>query len=230
MSTGVATEAARRTAIVAGATGLVGHDLVERLLREPTYRRLVALARRPLAISAARLEAAEAAYDRLEAVLRSVTSTDRPLDVFCCLGTTIRAAGSEEAFRRVDHDYVLALGRWARAARARRMVVISALGADAGSRVLYNRVKGETERDLAALGLASLVIVRPSLLSGDRAEFRFAERLALMATRPLRALLPAGMRPIAAADVAQAMLQAALADTPPAVLDSASMQGAAGTG
>ena len=230
MSTGVATDAAIRTAVVAGATGLVGHDLVERLLREARYRRVVALARRPLANQDARLEVAKAAYDRLDAVLRSVTSADRPLDVFCCLGTTIRTAGSEEAFRRVDHDYVLAFGRWARTAKARRMVVISALGADVDSRVLYNRVKGETERDLAALGLASLVVVRPSLLAGDRAEFRFAERLALMATRPLRALLPASVRPIAAADVAQAMLLAALADAPPAVLDSASMQGASRTG
>ena len=221
------TDAARRTAVVAGATGLVGHDVVERLLREPRYRRVVALARRPLAISNARLEVAEAVYDRLETVLRSVTSADRPLDVFCCLGTTIRTAGSEQAFRRVDHDYVLALGHWARTAKARRLVVISALGADAGSRVLYNRVKGETERDLAALGVAARGVVRPSLLAGDRAEFRFGERLALMATRPLRALLPASVRPIAAADVAQAMLVAALADTPPAVLDSASMQGAA---
>ena len=110
------------------------------------------------------------------------------------------------------------------------MVVISALGADAGSRVFYNRVKGETERDLAALGLASLVIVRPSLLAGERAEFRVGERLALMATRPLRALLPARVRPIAAADVAQAMVNAALSESAPAVVDSAAMQGAARAG
>lgn len=90
-------------------------------------------------------------------------------------------------------------------------------------------MKGETERDLAALGLSSLVIVRPSLLSGDREEFRLGERLALIATRPLRALLPAGVRPIVAADVAQSMLNAALADAPAAVIDSSAMQGAAGT-
>ena len=159
-------------------------------------------------------------------VLAKVTSADRPIDVFCCLGTTIGRAGSKEAFRRVDHDYVLALGQWARGAGAHRMIVISAAGADAASRVFYSRVKGETERDLAALRLRSLVIVRPSLLSGQRDEFRLGERLALIATRPFRGLIPAGVRPIDAADVAQAMLDAALADAPPAVIDSATMQGA----
>ncbi len=220
---------AQRSAVVAGATGLVGSELIDRLLREPRYGRVLALSRRALPARDSRLEVVDAAFDRLAEVLRGVTGEDVPLDVFCCLGTTIRKAGSEAAFRRVDHDYAVALGRWARDARAHRMVVVSALGADADSRVFYNRVKGETERDLAALGLSSLVIVRPSLLSGDREEFRLGERLALIATRPLRALLPAGVRPIAAADVAQSMLNAALADAPAAVIDSSAMQGAAGT-
>lgn len=216
-----------RTAVVAGPTGLVGSELVMRLLREPAFRRVVALSRRPLA-STGRLEVVDAAYDRLDRTLEGVTTADRPLDVFCCLGTTIAAAGTQDAFRRVDHDHVVALGEWARAMRAHRMLVISAVGADAASRVFYNRVKGETERDLAALGLSSLVIVRPSLLSGKRSEFRLGERLALAATWPLRALLPAGIRPVAAADVAQAMIDAALTDEPPRVIESAAMQGAAG--
>jgi uncharacterized protein YbjT (DUF2867 family) len=106
------------------------------------------------------------------------------------------------------------------------MIVVSAAGADPASRVFYSRVKGETERDLAALQLQSLVIVRPSLLAGERDEFRLGERMALIATRPFRALIPAGVRPIDAAAVARAMLDAALADAPPAVIDSAAMQGA----
>jgi uncharacterized protein YbjT (DUF2867 family) len=215
-----------RTAVLAGPTGLVGSRLLDILLREPQYRRVVALSRRPLE-PGPKLEVVEADYEGLDRALRAVTPADRPIDVFCCLGTTIGRAGSKEAFRRVDHDYALALGRWARGADAHRLILISAVGADAASRVFYNRVKGETERDLAALGLASLVVVRPSLLSGQRDEFRPAERLALIATRPLRALIPAGMRPIAAGDVARAMVDAALADAPPAVIDSAAMQGAA---
>ncbi|MGE5160324.1 MAG: NAD(P)H-binding protein [Betaproteobacteria bacterium] len=214
-----------RTAVVAGPTGLVGSRLLDILLREPRYWRVVALSRRPLAPDP-KLEVVEADYDGLDECLRGVTRADRPVDVFCCLGTTIGRAGSKEAFRRVDHDYALALGRWAREADAHRTIVISALGADASSRVFYNRVKGETERDLAALGLASLVIVRPSLLSGQRDEFRLGERLALVATRPLRALIPAAVRPIAADDVARAMVDAALADAPPAVIESGAMQDA----
>ena len=217
--------AALRTAVVAGATGLVGTELVERLQREAGFRRIVALSRRPGA-GEGKLQFVHADYERLEQALRDVTTADRPVHVFCCLGTTISRAGSEAAFRRVDHDYVLALGRWAKRVHAHRMIVISALGADPTSRVFYNRVKGETERDLAALGLASLVIVRPSLLAGDRKEFRLGERLALVATRPLRAQIPASVRPIAASDVARAMLEAALADDPPRVIDSATMQGA----
>ena len=216
-----------RSAVVAGATGLVGRELVVRLLREPRYQRIVALSRKPIAIVDRRLEVVAAAFDGLPHVLQGVGSAGGSIDVFCCLGTTIRVAGSKEAFRQVDHDYVLALGRWAQRAGARRMVVVSALGADPNSRVFYNRVKGETERDLAALGLSSLVIARPSLLAGERAEFRPGERLALLATRPLRALIPARIRPIAAEDVAQALVDAALADVPPSIIESGAMQGAA---
>jgi len=217
--------AAAGTAVVAGPTGLVGSRLLAMLLREARYRRVVALSRRPLGPEP-KLEVVDADYDRLDRVLGGVTAADQPIDVFCCLGTTIGRAGSREAFRRVDHDYVLALGQWASGARAHRMITISAVGADPASRVFYNRVKGEAERDLAGLRLRSLVVVRPSLLAGQRDEFRLGERLALVATRPFRALIPAGMRPIAAADVARAMLDAALADAPPAVIDSAAMQGA----
>jgi len=216
---------ARRVAVVAGATGLVGSELVRRLLAEPSYR-VVALTRRPLALADPKLVQVAAEFERLSATLATVTAASTA-DVFCCLGTTIGAAGSEAAFRRVDHDFVLALGRWAAHVRARRMIVISALGADAASRVFYNRVKGETERDLAALGLPSLVIVRPSLLSGGRAEFRLGERIALTLATPLRKLIPARVRPIAAADVAQAMIDAARADRAPGLIESAAMQGAA---
>jgi uncharacterized protein YbjT (DUF2867 family) len=216
-----------RTAVVAGPTGLVGRELVARLLRVPAYRRVIALSRRPLDVSDPRLEVVDAAFARLEPVLRPVIPQHGPLDVFCCLGTTIRAARSKAAFRQVDHDYVLALGRWARDAGADRLVVVSAMSADPASAVFYSRVKGETEHDLAALGLPALVIVRPSLLAGERSEFRLGERLALAASRPLRALLPASVRPIAAADVAQAMLDAALAEAPPRLIESAAMQGAA---
>jgi uncharacterized protein YbjT (DUF2867 family) len=216
-----------RVAVVAGATGVVGSELVRRLLAEPAYRRFIALARRPLALSDPRLVLAAADFERLDQALAPATAGAADIDVFCCLGTTIRVAGSEAAFRRVDHDFVVALGRWAAQVGARRMIVVSALGADAASRFFYSRVKGETERDLAALDLRSLVIVRPSLLSGERSEFRFGERAALALAAPLRKFIPARVRPIAAADVAQTMIDAAFCDRPPGVIESAAMQGAA---
>lgn len=217
----------QRTALVAGPTGLVGSALVARLLATPRYRRIVALSRRPLPVPHARLEVVDARFDALDRALAGVGAADRPLDVFCCLGTTLRTAGSPAAFRRVDHDFVLALGRWAVDAQAHRMVVVSALGADPASRVFYNRAKGETERDLRALGFAGLVLVRPSLLAGERSERRIGERLALRLSVPLRGWLPARVRPIAAVDVAQAMIDAALLERPPALVESAAMQGAA---
>ena len=216
----------QRPAVVAGATGLIGSEVVERLLSDARWRRVIALSRRPLPLRHERLQAVDADYDRLDDRLTSDRAV-HPLDVFCCLGTTIRTAGSQDAFRRVDHDYVLALGEWARAAGAHRMVVVSALGADPKSTVFYNRVKGETERDLQALGLSSLVFVRPSLLLGKREELRVGERLAQLAAGPVRGLLPQRIRPILAADVAQAMIDAAWSKEPEGVIESGAMQGAA---
>jgi uncharacterized protein YbjT (DUF2867 family) len=216
-----------RVAAIAGATGLVGSELLQRALADRRYVRVAALVRRPVEATHPKLVTVPADFERLGEVLADATADADSIDVYCCLGTTIAAAGSEREFARVDHDLVVALGRWAKRVDARRMVVVSALGADAASRVFYNRVKGETERDLRALGLRSLTIVRPSLLVGARTEFRLGEKLALLFTAPLLPLIPARIRPIDAADVAQAMLDAAHADQAPALVESAAMQGAA---
>ncbi|HSQ71627.1 MAG TPA: hypothetical protein VLM87_04330, partial [Rubrivivax sp.] len=131
---------------------------------------------------------------------------------YCCLGTTIKVAGSQAAFRAVDFDAVLAFARAAQRAGVQRFAVVSALGASPRSAGFYNRVKGEMEEALAGLGFASLVIVRPSLLAGDRAALRqparTAERLALALTAPLAPLIPKAWRPVAAATVAHAMRRA----------------------
>lgn len=130
----------------------------------------------------------------------------------CCLGTTIKAAGSQAAFRAVDFDAVLAFARAARAAGVAHFAVVSALGADPRSGVFYNRVKGEMEAAVAALGFASVVIARPSLLAGDRASLgqrpRQAERWTLALLAPLAPLIPAAWRPIQAATVARALRRA----------------------
>lgn len=215
-----------RTAVVAGASGLVGCELIGRLARTPAYGRVIALTRRALGLQVPKLLEAPARFDALDDLLAPLLRHPT-VDAYCCLGTTIRAAGSQQAFRRVDHDLVLAFARWAAGVPVSRLVVVSALGADAKSRVFYNRVKGETEDALRAVAGSSLVLLRPSLLDGPRTERRWGESLALTMTRPLRTWLPASLRPVAVEDVAQSMIDAALAESVPAVLESAALQGAA---
>lgn len=198
------TAAEGRTALLAGATGVVGARVLARLEADPSWGAITVLARRPVA-DAGRAQVRVVDFDRL-AALDTPSHVDA---VFCCLGTTIAQAGSRQAFRRVDHDYVLALAQRARAAGAAHFLLVSAVGADASSRVFYNRVKGETERDLRAMDWPTLTILRPSLLDSDRDEFRAGERFALAVLRPLAALVPAAWRPVPADAVAAAMVAAA---------------------
>jgi uncharacterized protein YbjT (DUF2867 family) len=133
-------------------------------------------------------------------------------DVFIALGTTIKTAGSQAAFRAVDFDAVVAVARAAKAAGASRLGVVSAMGASPRSNVFYSRVKGEMEEALAHLNYPTLIIARPSLLAGDRAALaqpdRAGEYLGLLATRLLKPLIPANYRAISADDVAQALIKA----------------------
>lgn len=162
-----------RTALIAGATGLVGGELLTQLLAAGEYDRVVAVSRRPLAVAHPKLKVVVADFSALEQVATEL----RCDDAFCCLGTTIRKAGSREAFRAVDHVAVLAFAWAAQRAGAKRFFIVSALGADPTSRVFYNRVKGETDAALVVLGFETLGIFRPSLLRGRRREFRLGERL-----------------------------------------------------
>jgi uncharacterized protein YbjT (DUF2867 family) len=217
----------KRTAVVAGATGLVGRHLVAMLDAATDYARVIALTRRPTPKVSDKVTSRTVDFDRPERALADLFGTGAlPLDVFCALGTTIKTAGSKEAFRRVDFDYVLNLARWAHSVRARRVIIVSALGADAASGSFYNRVKGEMEDAVRALGLPSVVMLRPSLLVGERSEFRPGERLALAITAPLRSLLPARVRPVLAEDVAATMLAAARERAPAPVIASGAMHGA----
>ena len=186
--------------LLAGATGLTGEHLLDRLLNEPTVARVLAPSRRPLAAH----PHLENPVGELAALLPHLSGN---VDIaFCCLGTTIKQAGSEAAFRAVDHDLVLAFAARARALGARHLLVISALGADAHSPVLYNRVKGELEAALQAQDWPQLTIVRPSLLLGARREFRLGERL----LAPLARWIPGKYRGIKACTLAHALWRLAL--------------------
>ena len=219
-----------RTALLAGATGLIGRALLPLLADAGRYRRVEVLARRPLTHIAANSPRVTVRVGDVAEAALAVPAID---DVYIALGTTIKAAGSQAAFRAVDLDLVVAIARAARSRGASGLAVVSALGADAGSRVFYNRVKGEMEAAVAALGYESVVIARPSLLLGDRAALgqpaRIGETLAARLFGPLRRLVPAGMRPIEATDVAHAMVDALTRErrTGLRILASAAMQRAA---
>jgi len=214
------------TALLAGATGLVGRALLARLLGADRRERVIVLARKPLPTTIARDPRLTVLVGDMAALAVESSPID---DAYIALGTTIRVAGSEAAFRAVDLDLVVAIARAARQAGARRLAVVSALGADRRSRVFYNRVKGEMEETVGALGYESVVLARPSLLLGDRESLgqptRSGEVWAARLLGPLLPLVPAGVRPIAAPVVAAAMV-AAVDEAEPGtrVLSSADLQ------
>jgi uncharacterized protein YbjT (DUF2867 family) len=190
-----------RIALLAGASGLVGGHLLRLLLDDPRWDRVVSVGRREVDVRHEKLE---------QRVMQLYAVGGLPLvdDVFCALGTTIKKAGSQAAFRAVDHDAVVSLAQAARGAGASSFMHVTAMGANRGSRVYYNRVKGETERDVAATGIPTTVAFRPSILDGDRAESRPGEQLGLMVMRALGPVL-GKYRPTRAEDVAAAMVREA---------------------
>lgn len=196
--------------LLVGSTGLVGRQVLAQALAHPDITAVVTPVRRVMPTQDPRHSAPVVDFEALP--------QDAPWwqadAVACTLGTTMRTAGSQAAFIRVDHDYPLAVARLAHRQDTPAFVLNSALGADARSRVFYNRVKGETERDLAAIGFPSLTLVRPGLIGGDRGEFRAGERLALGVLGVAGPLLPRRWRINPAERIAAAILQAALHPAP----------------
>lgn len=196
--------------LLVGATGLVGRHVLAGLLAEPRIDAVVAPTRRPLASTAPRLRNPVVDFDALpdDADWWSVDA------VICTLGTTIRDAGSQAAFRRVDFDYPLWVARHAQRHGARIYALTSAAGADAGSRIFYSRVKGELEAALAGMGFASLLLVRPGLIGGARDTFRLGERVAAGVLRLLGPVLPRRMRISPASHIARALIDGVLDPRP----------------
>lgn len=190
------------SALVVGSTGLIGTECLRVLSEDDDHRPVVALTRRPLPGPVP-----PSVSERLISFHRLEEHRDdiRGDHVFCALGTTIGKAGSKERFREVDHDLPLTIARLALENGARHFSLVSAVGADAQSRVFYNRVKGELERDIRALGYPSLVILRPSVLAGDRRESRPMETLGRLLLR----LVPGRYHPVHARAVAATMARLA---------------------
>jgi uncharacterized protein YbjT (DUF2867 family) len=204
-----------RTAAVFGATGLVGRASLDLLLMDERYSRVIVIGRREPVSTHAKLMVRHAALDSIEAL------DDPGLglvdDVFCCLGTTIRKAGSQEAFRRVDLHYVVNAATFAKRRGARHFLMVTAVGADARSRVFCSRVKGEAEEAVTKLGIPCVSIFRPSLILGLREESRVKERLAKSVANALSFAMVGPLskyRPIGAITIARATLAATAGPAP----------------
>jgi uncharacterized protein YbjT (DUF2867 family) len=176
-------------AVIAGATGLVGAACLRKLLGSAEFARVTAVARRPLGVADARLDVVVGDFDALATVPPVPARAG-----ICALGTTIAKAGSQAAFRKVDHDAVVAFAQWLRQAGTTTFVLVSSVGAAPDARSFYLRVKGETESAVAALGFDRLVILRPSLLLGPRPERRLGESIAQSVVPVLNPLLVGPLR------------------------------------
>jgi uncharacterized protein YbjT (DUF2867 family) len=194
-------------ALLAGASGLVGSHCLRLLLDSRYYAAVLALGRRPLPFEHPKLHQLTVSFDSLPSLQQCAGA-----DIFCALGTTMKKAGSRQAFRKVDFDYPLAFGRHAADGGARQFLLVSSIGADPHSTNFYLRVKGELEEALKTLPFHALHLFRPSFLMGERVERRFAERfgVALASSMEFTFVGPVRRyRPIRAEEVAKAMLAAA---------------------
>lgn len=196
-----------RDVLLVGATGLVGRACLRLLLKDPAFDRVVVPTRRPLppellhGVTVDKLDERVIDFRRLRQHM-DFTEVD---EVICALGTTIKKAGNREAFREVDYGYPLIIAESALERGARGFRIVSAMGADSKSIFFYNRVKGEVETELRAMSFDGLTILRPSLLLGERDEFRLGEEIA----KRLTFVIPPKYKPIAAEDVAGALVRAA---------------------
>ncbi|MEP0710880.1 oxidoreductase [Algoriphagus sp.] len=218
-----------KIALISGASGLVGKEVLHQLFKNEAFDYVLSVGRRKLAIKQPKLVQIEGDMANLanwkweemiasqslggeyNSLLTSLNEGKAEVFAFSSLGTTIKQAGSKEKFYAVDHDMVLAFARWAKKLGASKFLYVSSTGADPNSSIYYSKVKGEVERDLKAVGFDYLGIFRPSLLMGNRSEFRFGEQAAQILMKPLIWLkLFKNIRPIYDYQVAKALVRTAL--------------------
>ncbi len=198
-----------RKALIVGATGLVGGYCLQTLLNDPSYSEVTALVRKTLLVKHRKLKEAITPFDKS---LERTLSTINAQDIYCCLGTTIKKAGSQEAFKKVDFSLVVKIAALMKKQGAEQFIVISAIGASKDSKVFYSRTKGEMEEALKGLEYPCLRIVRPSLLLGPRKEFRFGERMSIIMSPFWKLCLVGSLKkykPVQAESVARFMVKVA---------------------
>jgi uncharacterized protein YbjT (DUF2867 family) len=198
-----------KTAVIAGATGLIGNALLQRIVDSKRYTQVVVIGRRvPELVHEKIIPIISHDFNNLDENL----SGRRIDDVFCCLGTTMAKAGSREKFYEVDYHFPVRLAQAALGLGAKQYLIVTALGADNKSSIFYNRVKGEVEEALKGIGYSTVHIFRPSLLLGERDEKRAGEDMAKKVYRFFNFLIPRKYKAIEGSRVAEAMLDAAAAD------------------
>ena len=197
-----------KTAVIAGATGLIGKQLLEALLQSDRYASVVALTRRPMVLKHPQFKNIITDFKQLNNALTNID----PDDVFCCLGTTMAKAGSKEKFYEVDFQFPLNLAKATRGLGAKQYLLVSAVGADAHSKIYYNRVKGEVENAVRGVGFDALHIFRPSLLLGPRAERRVGEDIAKLLYKVFSFAIPPRYKAISSKRIAEAMIAFAARD------------------
>ncbi|GMQ24419.1 oxidoreductase [Algoriphagus sp. oki45] len=234
-----------KIALMSGTSGLVGMQLLHQLMKSSQYDFILSVGRRKMALKHEKLvqiegdlfslsswdwdekvraESLGGAYNGL---IDAIKAKSAEIHAFSSLGTTIKVAGSKEKFYAIDHDLVIGFAAWAKKLGASRFLYVSAMGADATSSIFYNKVKGETEEDLRAFQFAFLGLFRPSLLLGNRSEFRLGEQVASVLMKPLVWLkLAKNIRPIYDYQVAKAMVKTALSTSsnPVEIITSGQMQ------
>jgi uncharacterized protein YbjT (DUF2867 family) len=197
-----------KTALLVGASGLVGGHCLRFLLEESSYTRVVVLVRRPLSITHDKLVQHVVDFSEWETLGECLTADD----VYCCLGTTIKKAGTKEAFRKVDFDYPIKIAALSQHCGANQFLIVTSLGADPHSRIFYNRVKGEVEEAIWKISFTTINIFCPSLLLGERTEHRTGEKAGAFIMSGLKYALVGPLRKyraIQARDVAKGMVQVA---------------------
>lgn len=201
-----------KIAIIVGASGLIGSLLLHILLENDYYQKIVVLVRKDLGIKHPKLEQHCIDFDKIDSYKDVVVGND----LYCCLGTTIKTAGSQQAFRKVDLDYPVMLAQLAKENNVKQFLIVTSMGANTGSLVFYMRTKGECEEAIRSIGIDSVSVFRPASLIGERKEYRLSEAITIPVLKVLSLFFVGGFRkyrPISARQVAKAMFEIAQKDT-----------------